>query len=50
MMPFYEPLKNYQIIATDDSFVAHREMGQSIYDAAGVSAEHICRAIRTWNS
>ena len=42
-------LKNYRILATDDSFVAHRDVGQSIYDAAGVSASHICQLIRNWN-
>jgi deoxyxylulose-5-phosphate synthase len=35
----------FDIIATDDSFVAHLEKGQHIYSAAGVSSEDICRCI-----
>ena len=42
-------LKQYKIVATDDSFVAHREIGQSIYDAAGVSADRLCNMIHQWN-
>lgn len=35
-----------KILAVDDSFVEKRAVGQSVYDAAGLSAPHICRAIK----
>ncbi len=31
------------IMAIDDSFIEIREKGQSVYDVAGLSKEHICR-------
>jgi transketolase C-terminal domain/subunit len=36
----------YDILATDDDFVAVVEKGQSIYAAAGVDTEHICQKIK----
>ena len=36
----------YDILATDDDFVAVVEKEQSIYAAAGVDAEHICQKIK----
>ena len=45
----FHGLGAHRILATDDSFVSHREVGQSIYDAAGVSAECLCERIRNWN-
>ncbi|MBQ9086249.1 MAG: 1-deoxy-D-xylulose-5-phosphate synthase [Clostridia bacterium] len=39
-------LRRFKILATEDSFVAHRMNGQSIYDAAGVSVRHIMDAVR----
>ncbi len=35
-----------RILAVDDSFVDERAAGQHIYDAAGISAEHIQKTIR----
>ena len=35
----------YDILAVDDSFVAHTQKGQSIYDAAGVGKQNIIDAI-----
>ena len=34
------------ILATNDSFVEKRNAGQSIYNAAGIDAEHICIKIK----
>jgi len=34
-------LSKYTVMATDDTFVAKRCAGQSIYDAANISADHI---------
>ena len=36
--------ENIYIMAVDDSFVAIREKGQSVYDAAGLSKDHIIQA------
>ena len=38
--------EDFAILATEDSFVDERAVGQSIYDAAGVSKTHIANAIR----
>ena len=43
---FDESGVSFDILATDDDFVAHVERGQSIYRAAGVDRESICRNIR----
>lgn len=43
-------LGRHAIFAVEDSFVEHRSAGQSIYDAAGISAAHICRQIRQWET
>lgn len=43
-------IRQHAILAVDDSFVQHREKNQEIYDAAGVSAEHICNTVRQWRS
>ena len=37
---------NIKIMATDDSFIATRAKGQSIYDAAGLSREHIYKTAK----
>ena len=37
---------NIRIMATDDSFIVRREKGQSVYDAAGLSKEHIYRSAK----
>ncbi len=37
----------YCILAVEDSFVEKREVGQSIYDAAGIGCEHILQAGRS---
>ncbi len=37
---------NIRIMATDDSFITTREKGQSIYDAAGLSKEHIYQSAK----
>lgn len=36
---------SFEILAVDDSFVEHREIGQSVYAAAGVDAEKIQEAL-----
>jgi len=36
---------SFEILAVDDSFVARREIGQSVYEAAGVDAKQIEKAI-----
>ena len=37
---------SFDVLATDDNFVAHVERGQSIYSAAGVDKENICCRIK----
>lgn len=37
---------SFDILATNDDFVAHPKRGQSIYEAASVDKESICRCIR----
>ncbi len=38
--------EQFSVLATDDRFVDDRSVGQSIYDAAGISKKHIADAIR----
>ena len=38
---------SYGIVAVDDSFVDKREVGQSVYSAAGVDSEHIVMTARS---